>query len=265
MKITSLIENTSKCGLPSQHGLSLFIETSDRKKILFDTGQDGTFLNNAKTLGINISETDFAVISHGHYDHGGGLDALLKTKPEIKVYLHRDAFKPHYSLKPYGLKFIGLAPALENFPQLTKCGGFFRISDSAFLFGCEKTDFPASEGSKLLFSAPEVPDVFPDEISLALKDAGKTFLFAGCAHKGIVNILETYFSLTKKYPDFVFGGFHTAKSSEKEVHFLSEKISEYEKTVFYTMHCTGSKAFEILKENKNVRYFSCGESFETGG
>ena len=84
MKITALIENTSARGLPTEHGLSLFVETAERK-FLFDMGQTDLFARNAETLGIDLTTVDFAVLSHGHYDHGGGLKAFLALNDHAPV------------------------------------------------------------------------------------------------------------------------------------------------------------------------------------
>ncbi len=97
MKITTLIENlVYKRGLFSEHGLSIYIETSN-KKILFDTGQSGLFLENAKTLGISIDEIDAVVLSHGHYDHTGGLYLFLEKNSKAKIYAKRGIFTPKFN------------------------------------------------------------------------------------------------------------------------------------------------------------------------
>ena len=96
MKITTLIENTSARGLPTEHGLSLFVETAEHK-FLFDMGQTDLFARNAETLGIALSKVDFAVLSHGHYDHGGGLNTFLALNDHAPVYMSRYAFEPHYN------------------------------------------------------------------------------------------------------------------------------------------------------------------------
>ena len=107
MKIVTLLENTASCpGVAPQHGLSLYIETEEWK-ILFDMGQDDTFAVNAEQLGIDLSKVNLAVLSHGHYDHGGGLAAFLRMNKTAPVYIHTDAFGHYYN----GIeKYIGLDP-----------------------------------------------------------------------------------------------------------------------------------------------------------
>lgn len=157
MIITSLVENTSSCGLGFEHGLSLHIElqrgcSNTRSceteildsdiSILFDMGQGSLFAENARQLGISIEDVDLAVISHGHYDHGGGLNTFLQLNSKAPVYIHAHAFEPHYSLKRDNsdalqsesgacktyLKYIGLNPELAGSNRLVKCKKITRLN-----------------------------------------------------------------------------------------------------------------------------------------
>ena len=110
MKIVTLMENTScREDVCFEHGLSLYIET-DTHKILFDAGQSAAFADNAEKLGVDLRKVDFAVLSHGHYDHSGGLGRFLEINGTASVYVSRYAFEPHYSANGY----IGLDPALQR-------------------------------------------------------------------------------------------------------------------------------------------------------
>ena len=104
MKLKVLSENTTSSEkLGSEHGLSLYIET-ETHKILFDTGASGLFAENAKKLGVDLTMVDLAVISHGHYDHGGGLKTFLGINNHANIYLHQNAFELHYANRPGGVK-----------------------------------------------------------------------------------------------------------------------------------------------------------------
>lgn len=109
MLIKTLVENTSiSKDFGSEHGLSLYIETK-KHKILFDVGASELFLQNAKKFDVSIADVDFLVISHGHYDHGGGLKTFFKENTKAEVFLHRLAFEKHYAIRPNDeLEFIGL-------------------------------------------------------------------------------------------------------------------------------------------------------------
>ena len=111
MKIISLIENTTELDfMKVEHGLSLYIET-EKCKILFDMGQTDLFYENAKALGVELCDVDIAVLSHGHYDHGGGLRKFLEINDRAPVYIHKDAFLPHYNGTE---KYIGLDTCLKD-------------------------------------------------------------------------------------------------------------------------------------------------------
>ena len=109
MEITVLLENTTtKEGMETEHGLSLYIK-SQGMNILFDMGQTDMFLRNAEKLGIDIADADIAILSHGHYDHGGGLCTFLERNKKAPVYINRNAFIPHFNGTE---KYIGLDKAL---------------------------------------------------------------------------------------------------------------------------------------------------------
>ena len=104
MIIKTLVENTSKTGeLKSEHGLSLYIETK-KHKLLFDTGSSELYSVNAAKMGVDLAKVDIAVISHGHYDHGGGLETFLKINKKAKIYMHRNSLGKYYSNSSSGEK-----------------------------------------------------------------------------------------------------------------------------------------------------------------
>jgi 7,8-dihydropterin-6-yl-methyl-4-(beta-D-ribofuranosyl)aminobenzene 5'-phosphate synthase len=260
MKITSLLENTSHRGdMLTEHGLSLYIETKAHK-ILFDMGQSDAFAKNAAALGIDLSEADFAVVSHGHYDHGGGLAKFLKINSRAPVYIMRDAFLPHYNAKE---KYIGLDAPLASHPRLIftdNINGKFSIADGITLFSCNALERPHAFPAFGLSEEAEgkrAPDKFLHEQYLQIESDGKRVLFSGCSHKGILNIME-WFS-----PDVLVGGFHFSKMPcGNELESSARSLGAYG-TLYYTCHCTGSEQFDFMeKQMKNLRYLACGESYD---
>lgn len=133
MKITSLVENTTADPrLGKEHGLSLYIEAAG-KTLLFDMGQSGLFAQNARTLGLDLAKVDLAVLSHGHYDHGGGLTHFLELNKTAPVYLSRYAFQPHY----HGAeRYIGLDPALQGCDRLHFVADQQTIAPGLTLYSC---------------------------------------------------------------------------------------------------------------------------------
>lgn len=268
MKITVLTENTSVAGFPVEHGLSLHIALNDGRNILFDMGQSGLFARNAEQLGVDLSGVDLAVISHGHYDHGGGLSHFLALNTTAQVYLHREAFQPHYSLRETGLRYIGLDLALQGKEQLVCCGDYTVLGDGLTLFADVQGQCCNPVGNRLLYGPDrEHCDDFCHEQSLLIEEEGKTVLLAGCAHRGMVNILQKSTALMGHAPTHVLGGMHLVKSGldeNEEQAFIGElamQLQQYAHCTFYTMHCTGIEQYHKLKESlqEQIHYLSCGE------
>ena len=135
MLIKTLVENTSiSKDFGSEHGLSLYIETK-KHKILFDVGANELFLQNAKKLDVSIADVDFLVISHGHYDHGGGLKSFLHENTKAEVFLHRLAFEKHYAVRKNDeFDLIGLDEDLKQNKQIILTSDRFFISSGIQVF-----------------------------------------------------------------------------------------------------------------------------------
>lgn len=269
MKVNSIIENTSRNGLPVEHGLSLYIEREDGERVLFDMGQSALFASNAKALSLDIAAVDVAVVSHGHYDHGGGLRTFLEENSKAKVFVHREAFLPHYSLRETWLRYIGLDVKLKDSERLVWCDNETRISDSMMLFADVQGKCCTPVGNRLLYGPEKtVNDRFCHEQSLIIEEADKVVLFAGCAHCGIVNIMRKAKEVTGKTPTHVFAGMHLVKSGMKEaeenafISTLAHELMKYKNTQFYTMHCTGEEQYIKLKSlmGMQIEYLSCGDT-----
>lgn len=255
MKITSLVENTSPDNnIESEHGLSLFIETK-KHKILFDTGQTDMFLRNAKRLGIDIKNADIAILSHGHYDHGGGLKYFLEENKKAPVYISPYAFLPYYNADD---KYIGLDISLKDSDRLIYTEDITDIDEGLTLYSCNKSPLPYGKfdcGLKKMHNGELISDDFLHEQYLLIKEDNKKILISGCSHKGILNITE-WFS-----PDVLIGGFHFSKLPLDSTLLQYAKILNEKNTVFYTCHCTGTAQFEYMKTvAKNLHYLSCGQN-----
>lgn len=246
MKIVTLIENTARRNdLSSEHGLSLYIETDDLR-IMFDTGQSGAFADNAEKLGIDLAKVDFAVLSHGHYDHGGGLMRFMEINPTAPIYLSRKAFAPCYNAAK---NYIGLDPALRDSPRLRYVDRQLELGDGIRIV-CADSLIPhvntENYGLCVLKDGEFVPDDFSHEQYLLIREKGKTVCFSGCSHKGILNIIRWFRA------DILVGGFHfmkvdTAGSGREFLDRAAQELLSYG-SVYYTGHCTGESQFAYLKE-----------------
>lgn len=268
MIITSLIENTSAQGLPVEHGLSLHIQLQDGQKILFDMGQSELYWQNAQRLGIDLKDVNVAIVSHGHYDHGGGLESFLKNNDHACVYVHQDAFLPHYSLREEGLTYIGLNPQLADSPRLVMCQDITRINEHLTLFAHVQGEGCYPHANRLLFGPDKTEkDTFCHEQNLIIQQGDISVLIAGCAHRGIVNILNRCTQLIGHAPDYVLAGMHLMKSGLNPaeeamwIRQLAMELMRYKNTRFYTMHCTGTEAFAQLQSimGAQIQYLACGD------
>ncbi|MGN0667421.1 MAG: MBL fold metallo-hydrolase [Huintestinicola sp.] len=255
MRITSLAENTSvREDIGSEHGLSLYIETENRR-ILFDMGQTELFAENAEKLGIDLSQADIAVLSHGHYDHGGGLKRFLSLNGKAPVYINQYAFEPHYNGSE---KYIGLDTSLRDNERIIYTKEHFEIEPGLTLHSCNdrsKRSELGSFGLNMKINDTMLPDDFRHEQYLLIEENGMKILISGCSHKGILNIAD-WFS-----PDVLVGGFHFSKLPlDNTLKGYAEYLNSFE-TEYYTCHCTGVEQFSFMKTHMDrLNYLSAGES-----
>ena len=157
MKITTLIENTKaekSASVEAEHGISLFVEFNSRK-LLFDTGASSRFFENAKELNHVLEDIDMAVISHGHFDHGGGLETFITENLDAPIYVKGEAFKSYHK-KIAGLfnKYIGLDGTLvQRFEQrFVFLESFAEIDKNVFIITDIQENHPRPLGNKHLLS-----------------------------------------------------------------------------------------------------------------
>lgn len=273
MIIKALAENTSiSSELGCEHGLSLYIET-DKHKILFDMGVSALFAKNALLLGVDLGGVDIAFISHGHYDHGGGLKTFLGMNDKAKVYISSRAFDGHFAnFENGGIKPVGLDTALMDSGRFLYVGEHLQIDEELTLFShvrCLRLNPSGNADLLKMEGGSYLPDDFMHEQNLCIVENGKTVLISGCAHCGIVNILEHFHGRNGYYPDTVIGGLHLfnpARDTSERPEIVRE-IAEFlleTKAKFQTCHCTGIESFNLLKQlmGDRIDYLSGGQALK---
>jgi 7,8-dihydropterin-6-yl-methyl-4-(beta-D-ribofuranosyl)aminobenzene 5'-phosphate synthase len=269
MEVVCLIENQKEdIRLEAEHGLSLFIDDGE-KKILFDTGATGKILDNARLLNVKLEEVDLAFISHGHRDHGGGLESFFQVNPDAPVYMCQGAFEKHIRMDANFSKDISLdRHVLEEYGhRIHFLKESTRLRKNLYILTaiCLKHDVP--EGNRLLFKdsgSKLVPDTFNHELILVLKKKEGLVVFTGCSHQGILNILDT---VVENFPDTpllaVLGGLHLMvppADDPKKLEILADSLLQYPLGKIYTGHCTGTQAYHYLKRimGDGIEYLATG-------
>lgn len=270
MKIINLIENIQGSqDVLFEHGLSFYIETL-KHKLLADCGQTDAFLKNAQSMEIDLKKVDTVILSHGHYDHSGGILPFTEVNSQADIYMQKKAVLPYYHKTEEEERYIGIDPEISKLAQVKLVDGDRKIDEELSLFSnvTGRTLWP--KGNLELQKKTEsgfVQDEFDHEQYLVVTEGNKHVLFSGCAHNGILNILAHYYELYGMYPDAVVSGFHMKKKdyTAEDDALITETAKQLSKipTQFYTGHCTGEYAFAIMKEimGSQLTYVHSGDSF----
>jgi len=263
LKITALVENYSKCELKAKHGLSFLIQTENHK-VLFDLGPDETLFMNAKKKGVDLSEIDTVVISHGHLDHGGALRSFLRINKKAKVYVQRQAFERHYCKLFVLMADVGLDRKLINNSQITLVDGDFVIDEELSLFTVDNNSYCYSNANDPLYEGKH-KDSFMHEQNLVIREKS-TAILVGCGHTGIVNIMQKAISYA---PDACIGGYHLYNPLTKKtvdntlLSQIADNLRKFPQVKFYTCHCTGMTAYDFLTARlPNMDYVYCGDTID---
>ncbi|MBR1675394.1 MAG: MBL fold metallo-hydrolase [Eubacterium sp.] len=273
MRIINLIENTEGiAGCVNAHGLSFYVET-EKHKLLLDLGPSEETIQNAETLGIDLSAVDTVILSHGHYDHSGGIIPFTKINDKALIYMQKSAIEDYFADDgkdaPQRFRYIGIDKSIAALPQVRFLDGDTVIDDEleAFVIHNRSHELPFTNKRLLVRSGEEYKrDDFGHEHFLVIRENGKTVLMSGCAHNGILSILDAYKEKYGNVPDLVVSGFHLMKKSDyrdseiEEIKAIANELKDYP-TKFVTCHCTGTAAYDVMKNimGDSLEYVHSGE------
>lgn len=276
MRIINLIENTEgRSGCACAHGLSFYVET-EKHRMLLDLGPSGETLQNAQTLGIDLAKVDTVILSHGHYDHSGGILPFAGINDRALIYMQESAVGDYYSDRGKSAseryEYIGIDKNIAKLPQVRFLQGDHRIDDELELFTIKNRShkLPSSNKRILVRRGDQLLcDDFVHEQFLVIREGPKRVLMSGCAHSGILSIMDAFCDKYGKEPDLVISGFHLMKKTEytgdeiREIEEIAWELKKYS-TRFITCHCTGLPAFDRMKAimGDQLAYVHSGEEID---
>lgn len=253
--IRIIVDNNAPEDFVQEHGFAAWIEAGDRC-ILFDTGQGEALTANAAALGIDLSQADMIVLSHGHWDHTGALARALGEVGDIPVLCHPDAFLTRYSVKPADVaREISMAEtarsALESLPQ----GRLEYISSSREIFPGvgitgevpRRSDFEDTGGPFFLDSDRKEPDLLMDDLSLWIETEEGLVILTGCCHAGLVNTVEHIREVSGiDRVHALIGGLHLVNADSRRLGETCCALREWNPQLIVPCHCTGKGAVEFM-------------------
>ncbi len=272
MHLPTLIDDSAgvDAGLVDQHGLSLLIEACDRT-VLFDMGQDGAFIRNAEFMGLDLTDVDLGILSHGHFDHGGGLAAFLSYNTHAPVYIRTGAGNAYYARDRSRYRYVGLDTRVltGNADRLIRIGNDTEISPGLMLITGIPIIDPPPPGNRTLLVRRDGrydPDPLLHELFLVVAEKDSISIVTGCGHSGLLNMVH---AAKEQFPGrkvkAVVGGFHlTDKDTAPHIiTTVGKALKSAGCRRVIAGHCTGSRAKDLLREEFGDRFSALFTGFST--
>ena len=268
MKVTVVIDNCVPIGAPApflgEHGLSMLVEAGDTR-LLIDAGQSSAIIHNLGLLGVMPNSLDMIAISHGHYDHSGGLYHVLNhAKKRIPVYLHEDAFKPRFSVSNGERRFAGIPYRKE---QLSTLGADWHqikqpveLLPGLWLSGAVPRNTPYETGDARLVapganSGCDCQDEIEDDMALFYKCEKGLVVISGCTHSGLVNMVRHGLAVTgaERLHGWI-GGTHLGPVSTRQQEQTIAQLQAFQPDFVAANHCTGFRMMARLQDAFGDRF-----------
>lgn len=276
VKVTLLVENTTQSPkVLAEHGLAWWIDIDGDKRVLFDTGQGNALMHNAEILGIPLDKRNAIVLSHGHYDHAGGLEQVLNTFGPCPVWMHSAALQAKYSASTGSARCISLPflyehqlgkyqDCIQTFPK----SGRTEIVPHLFCTGeiPRRIDLEDTGGPFFLDSKLNLPDPLSDDVALYFDTKDGIVVILGCCHSGILNTLEYIKEQTGNTRPIhaVMGGMHLLQASKQRIQKTIEGLNDADIDSLFPCHCTGDEASFLLHQAlpEKVKYAHVGSHWQ---
>lgn len=266
IKITTLVENKlgENLALEAAHGLSFLIETNEQL-FLFDTAQHDLVVKNAEELGYDLSQLEKVIISHNHYDHGGGLKSLISNYGSQNVVVHQDFFNKKYGIERIKQEYLGINydrdTLIETGSEISEISkDITYITDNIFIAANfkRKTNFEkVNERFYIEKNGEMVLDYFRDEIALGIESPKGLIILLGCSHPGVVNMISSIIEKTGNDNIYcVLGGTHLVEGGEERIHKTLEYIKSLDVDYLGFSHCTGKETVKIFEQEMPNKFFN---------
>jgi 7,8-dihydropterin-6-yl-methyl-4-(beta-D-ribofuranosyl)aminobenzene 5'-phosphate synthase len=261
VRITILVDNHAGDGFSAEHGLSLWIEAGGLR-ILFDTGQGMALESNARSLGVDLDETEILVLSHGHYDHTGGIAQVFQRARKANVYCHPGVVQPRYTIRDGTPKSIQMPQesmsAIEKLSaqRLRWINQALLLSERIGVTGPipRETSFENTGGLFYLDPEGRRADPIEDDLALWIRTDEGVIVCAGCSHAGLVNTLNYVLHLNHgQRIRAAIGGFHLLNASRERLDQTVAALRLFEPDMMVPCHCTGELATDTLRNGLGER------------
>ncbi|MBN1769708.1 MAG: MBL fold metallo-hydrolase [Deltaproteobacteria bacterium] len=259
--VTIVVDNSAPPHLAAEHGFAAWIETAGRR-ILFDTGQGDALRVNVPALRLPLERTDAVVLSHGHYDHTGGLPYVLEAAPGVVVHAHPAVAGPHYAVRDGRSRWIGLSPAardsLQRLPAARRppVAEAKELAPGVGLTGPIPRETPGEDTGGPFFLDPEGtrPDPLEDDLALWVRTKAGLVVVVGCSHAGLVNTLRHARTVSGETRlRAALGGFHLLAADDRRLAHTARTLLELDPERVVPCHCTGERAVERLARTLGER------------